>query len=57
MRKIVGPRGQGLNISRLVNKLFCLKEYEKVVKLKIIDSVARKIMVSNNFTLFKIYTK
>ncbi len=57
MRKIVGPRGQGLNISRLVNKLFCLKEYEKVVKLKMIDNVARKNMVLNNFTLFKIYTK
>ncbi len=43
MRKIVGPRGQGLNNSRLVNKLFCLKKYEKVVKVKMIDNVARKI--------------
>ncbi len=57
MRKIVGPRGQGLNISRLVNKLFCLKEYGKVVKVKMTDNVVRKNMVTNIFTLFKIHTK
>ncbi len=53
----LGPRGQGLNISRLVNKLFCLKEYGKVVKVKMIHNIATKNMVPNNFTLFKIYTK
>ncbi len=33
---------------KLVNKLFCLKEYEKVVKVKMIDNVTRKIIVKNN---------
>ncbi len=56
MEKIIGPRGQGENIVKLVNKLFCLKEYEKVVKVKMIDNVASKNMVENNFALFKIYT-
>ncbi len=41
---------------KLVNKLFYLKEYEKVVKVKMIDNVESKNMVANNFTLFKIYT-
>ncbi len=57
MRKIVGPRGHGLNISRLVNILYYVKKYEKVVKVKMIDNDARKYMVPNNFTLFKIITK
>ncbi len=56
MGKIIGPRGQGKNIAKLANKLFCLKEYEKVVKVKMIDNVARKNMVENNFKLIKFYS-
>ncbi len=38
MGKIIGPRGLGYKIVKLVNKLFYLKEYEKVVKVKMIDN-------------------
>ncbi len=56
MGKIIEPRGQGQNIVKLVNKHVCLKEYEKVVKVKMIDNVASKNVLENNFTLSKFYT-
>ncbi len=44
---------------KLVNKLFCFKEYEKVVKVNKINNVASKNMVENNlhFSKFILHKK
>ncbi len=57
MGKIIGPKRPGIKYCAITkNKLFCLKEFETVVKVKKINNVASKNMVENIFSLFKIYT-